>query len=83
MNGPLILALNIPFLAPEEQFASAAERLRSQIAGSTPLSGFDEVLVPGDPERRMRQRRLEAGIPIPQPIWDQIVALAAEWNIEI
>jgi LDH2 family malate/lactate/ureidoglycolate dehydrogenase len=83
LNGPLIMALNIPFLAPEEQFKSAAERLRAQIAGSSPLAGFDEVLLPGDPERRARQRRLEEGIPIPQQIWDQIVALASEWGVEI
>jgi LDH2 family malate/lactate/ureidoglycolate dehydrogenase len=83
LNGPLFMALKIAFLAPDDQFEGAAERLRAQIAGSSPLPGFDEVLVPGDPERRSRQRRLEQGIPIPQQIWDGIQALAAEWNVEI
>lgn len=83
LNGPLILALNIPFLAPEEQFQSAAERLRAQIAGSSPLAGFDEVLLPGDPEQRARRRRLEEGIPIPQQTWNDILELAAEWNVGI
>jgi uncharacterized oxidoreductase len=83
LNGPLFMALNIPFLAPEEQFQAAAERLRAQVNGSSPLPGFDEVLLPGDPERRSRQRRMAEGIPIPQQIWDQIVALAVEWDVEI
>ena len=82
-NGPLILALNIPFLAPEAQFLGAAERLRAQITGSPPITGFGEVLLPGDPELRARRQRLEEGIPIPQTTWDDIVALAAEWNVGI
>jgi uncharacterized oxidoreductase len=81
LNGPLVMALNIPFLAPAEQFQSAAERLRAQVAGSAPLAGFDEVLLPGDPERRARQQRLEHGIPLPQTIWDGIVALAREFGV--
>jgi LDH2 family malate/lactate/ureidoglycolate dehydrogenase len=82
-NGPLIVALSIPFLAPQAQFLGAAERLRAQISGSSPITGFDEVLLPGDPERRARQQRLEEGIPIPQPTWDDILALATEWKVDI
>ena len=78
LNGPIIMALNIPFLAPAEQFQAAAERLRAQIAGSAPIAGFDEVLLPGDPERRAHEQRLEQGIPLPQTTWDDIVALAHE-----
>jgi uncharacterized oxidoreductase len=81
LNGPIIMALNIPFLAPEAQFQGAAERLRAQIAGSPPIAGFDEVLLPGDPERRARQQRLEQGIPLPQTTWDGIVALAREFGV--
>jgi LDH2 family malate/lactate/ureidoglycolate dehydrogenase len=80
-NGTLILALNIAFLAPEEQFLGAAERLRAQFAKLPPIEGFDEVLLPGDPEQRARRRRLEDGIPIPQQTWDEILALAAELNV--
>jgi uncharacterized oxidoreductase len=80
-NGPLIMALNIAFLAPQAQFLGAAERLRAQIAASPPIAGFGEVLLPGDPELRARQRRLDEGIPIPQPTWDALLALAAEWNV--
>jgi LDH2 family malate/lactate/ureidoglycolate dehydrogenase len=82
-NGPLILALNIPFLGPEAQFYGAAERLREQVTACAPMPGFDSVLAPGDPERHARQRRIEAGIPIPQTTWDAIMALAAEWNVSI
>lgn len=82
-NGTLIIALDIAFLAPQEQFTGAAERLRAQIAGAPPAAGFDEVLLPGDPERRAREQRLQHGIPIPQPTWESILALAAQANVAI
>ena len=82
-SSPLVMALNIPFLAPEEQFQSAAERLRAQIAGSPPIRGFDEVLLPGDPGWRAHRQRLEHGIQLPQTIWDDIVALAREFGVVI
>ncbi len=82
-NGPVILALNIPFLGSAAQFDGAAERLRAQISTSQPIAGFDEVLLPGDPERRTRKKRLATGVSIPQPIWDDILALAEEWHVAI
>jgi LDH2 family malate/lactate/ureidoglycolate dehydrogenase len=82
-NGTLILALNTPFFAPEEQFLGAATRLRIQLSSLLPADGFDAVLLPGDPERLAAQVRLEQGIPIPQPVWDEIVALAARWNVVV
>lgn len=75
-NGTLIMALNMPVLAPEHQFLGAAERLRAQIAGAPPSAGFGEVLVPGDPELRARATRIEQGIPIPQQTWDELKGLA-------
>jgi uncharacterized oxidoreductase len=82
-NGTLIMALNTPFFAPEEQFLGAAARLRAQVGGLLPADGFAAVLLPGDPERLAAEIRLEQGIPIPQPLWDEIVALGARWNIVV
>jgi uncharacterized oxidoreductase len=82
-NGTLILALNILAFAPEQQFQGAAERLRAQVGALTPVPPAERVLLPGEPELYNRQQRMHAGIPIPQPIWDEILGLAAEWNIAV
>jgi uncharacterized oxidoreductase len=82
-NGTLILALHIPSFAPEQQFLAAAARLEEQVGGLTPAPGFDGVLLPGDPEQHTRRRRISEGIPIPQPTWDEILALAAECNVAV
>jgi LDH2 family malate/lactate/ureidoglycolate dehydrogenase len=82
-NGTLIMALNTPFFAPAEQFAGAAERLRAQASGLLPAAGFEAVLLPGDPERLAAQERLEHGIPVPQPVWDEILAHAARSDVVV
>jgi LDH2 family malate/lactate/ureidoglycolate dehydrogenase len=82
-NGTLMLALNIPAFAPEQQFLDTAARLQAQVGASLPLAGVDRVLLPGDPEQISRRRRIDEGIPIPQPTWDELTALAAEWNIAV
>jgi LDH2 family malate/lactate/ureidoglycolate dehydrogenase len=78
-----MLALNIPFFAPAEQFFAAAERLAAQVAMSPPAEGFDAVLLPGEPELRMRERRIAEGIPVAQRTWDELRALANELGISL
>ncbi len=80
-NGTLMLALRIGSFAPEQQFFSAAERLFGQIGISPPAAGFEAVLLPGEPELRMREQRLADGIPLAQSAWDEIAALAAELGV--
>lgn len=82
-NGTMIIALNTPFFAPEQQFLGAASRLRAQVGTLRPAAGFEAVLLPGDPERLARERRLAEGIPIPQPVWDGILDLAANLNVPV
>lgn len=80
-NGTLMLALRIGSFASEEQFLAAAERLAGQVGVSPPAVGFDAVLLPGEPELRMRERRLVEGIPLAQSTWDEIEALATELGV--
>jgi uncharacterized oxidoreductase len=49
------------------------------IRSSRPREGFDEVLLPGEPERRQRAARLAHGIEIDPQSWGEIrsAALAA------
>jgi uncharacterized oxidoreductase len=76
-----MLALRIGSFAPEQQFFGAAERLFGQIGISPPAAGFEAVLLPGEPELRMREQRLADGIPLAQSTWDEIAALAAELGV--
>jgi LDH2 family malate/lactate/ureidoglycolate dehydrogenase len=68
------------FIDPGE-FQARVGRLVDMMKSSEPVDGYDEVLVAGEPEWRMEQQRLRDGIPIPQPPWDRLSAVAAELKI--
>jgi len=56
-----------------EQFVAGADGLVAWVKSARPASGFDEVIVPGEPERRESVRRRE-GIPIGDALWAQLRA---------
>jgi len=65
-------------------FGGAARAL-----GTNPFSfgvptapGFDEVLIPGEPEQRSRAKRLAQGIPVAEESWRRLVATAGELGLE-
>jgi uncharacterized oxidoreductase len=58
--------------AVEREIGAAVAWIKS----SRPRAGFDEVLVPGEPERRKRAARLAGGIEIDLLSWDHVRAAA-------
>lgn len=45
--------------------------------------GVAEILLPGEPERQMRERRLRDGVPIPAGTWQDLAALAARFAVPL
>ncbi|MBN9335776.1 Ldh family oxidoreductase [Devosia sp.] len=46
------------------------------IRNAVPAEGFDAVLIPGERGRALREKRRFEGVPIADPVWNQIQALA-------
>jgi uncharacterized oxidoreductase len=63
--------------AYQRQVAAALDALREV----PPADGFDRVLVSGDVERRSRERRQREGIPLPEPTWADLQAIAARFGV--
>ena len=51
------------------------------IRETKPISGVDSVLIPGDPERKMRAERTKNGVPLPDDTWAAIVNTAREVGV--
>ena len=51
------------------------------IRATKPVAGVDAVLVPGDPERKMRADRTKNGVPLPDDTWAAIVNTAREVGV--
>ncbi|GIW92847.1 MAG: dehydrogenase [Pirellulaceae bacterium] len=47
------------------------------------VEGAGEILLPGDPERRQRQERLENGIPIEDAVWNRLTELARQLAVPV
>jgi LDH2 family malate/lactate/ureidoglycolate dehydrogenase len=75
-RGVLMLAVRADVFDGLEVVSDRAEQLVGEIRSSTPLEGFDEVSVPGDPELEARRRYVESGIPVPDSVLAQLRRLA-------
>jgi LDH2 family malate/lactate/ureidoglycolate dehydrogenase len=62
--------------------AAAAETLR-RVRATPPAEGVEQVLIPGEPERRSAERRRAEGIPVAEDTWQAITATAAGLGVSI
>ncbi len=65
------------FLAPGE-LQSRMEALVASLKSSAAASGYNEVLVAGDPEWRIESRRLREGIPLDPATWEMLRSLSTD-----
>ena len=56
---------------------------RHRVRAIPPAPGFDEVLMPGDPEVRTRAIRQRDGIPIAEDIWQSVTETATSLECDI
>jgi len=59
------------------------DELFRRVKGSELAPGSEEILIPGDPERRMQERRLREGIYIEDTTWGEIRALGEELGVAV
>jgi uncharacterized oxidoreductase len=55
--------------------------VKAYVKSARPAPGFDEVLVPGEPERRYAAMRMETGIEVDDTTWRDIRSAAATLGI--
>ena len=68
----LVVVLDLWGIRPEKDYRQAAGELLDKVRNCPPAKGFDEVLLPGDPEHRIHAERLQTGIPVPESTWTRI-----------
>jgi LDH2 family malate/lactate/ureidoglycolate dehydrogenase len=54
-----------------------------RVKGMRPAQGFDEVLIPGEPEIRSKAARLKDGILISQTTWDRIIDAGRRVGVDV
>lgn len=80
-NGVLFVLLNVEAFRPMAAFFADSGQIADRIKETKPAPGFDEVLLPGEPEVRSQQARQATGIPLDDTTWQQIVQAAADLGV--
>ena len=60
--GACIIAINPAVFVSTDEQGAAVDRLFSRVKSVPPAPGFDEVLIPGEPERQARERHGQQGV---------------------
>jgi LDH2 family malate/lactate/ureidoglycolate dehydrogenase len=82
-NGIFFEAMDIQSFTPLDEFKERMDRLLRAMRASKRAPGSTEILVPGDPEARMEEKRLAKGVPIPEATWEEFTALADRLGLNI
>ena len=75
-NGMLSIYMAVDYFNAEQGFAADAKQYIEFFKSSQPVASNGEVLIPGEPERRIRAEREANGIPLPGEAWQSIVDTA-------
>ena len=82
-SGIFIFAVDATVFRPLAAYEKALERTLGRIKTVPPAPGFEEVLLPGEPEARTRLQRLRDGIPIPDQTWLAVCDAGAEMGVDV
>jgi len=82
-NAVFFLVLDINQFAGAEHFLKEVSGLTENVKACPKSEGVQEILVPGDPERRSRTQRLQSGIPLDDGTWNQLSSLAERLGVQL
>ncbi len=80
-NGMLTVILDPAAVGDSDVFRREREAMVAHVKAARPAPGVDEVMVPGDPERKANAERDRTGIPIEDITWQQITEAAGKVGV--
>jgi uncharacterized oxidoreductase len=75
-NGMLAILISPAALGDAGAIGEDFLTLREYLRNTRPAPGVEQVMVPGDPERRSRAERKQNGIPLSDGTWSELCAIA-------
>lgn len=81
LNSMFAIVTNLEHLGGAAHVAEGVEATRAHIVGARRAPGFDEIRLPGDPERAAAAMRARDGIPIDERTLDQIIQAAEDLGL--
>ena len=81
--GTLVIVLNVSAFRPLSDFRAAVSGRLKKIKAVKPAPGFAEVMLPGEPERRMSARRKVDGINLPEDTFLKLKETAGKLGVAL
>ncbi len=81
LNSMLATVIDASRLGDPATLKQDVAAVGAHVRGSRVAPGFDEILLPGEPERRLAESRRREGIEVDPTTWQQIAEAAAELGI--
>lgn len=82
-QNSVVAAINIGMFADVEDYKSHIDTLIDCLKALPTAEGFDEVLVPGEPEDKCYDERIEHGIPLPGGTVSNLRRVAERFGMEL
>lgn len=77
-----ILVTSLTAFRDPESYEATADSILAGLKAIPPAEGFNEVMIPGEPEMRTAESRARTGIPIPEAMWVNMVDAAQRVGVD-
>ncbi len=74
------MALDIRHFCDVEAFKAQLQDTVDRLRKQSPLVGGQEVMAPGDPEKKSYQRRIVEGIPVDKEVYEDYLAISKDFS---
>jgi uncharacterized oxidoreductase len=82
-NGMLTIMIDPSRLVDRSWLTDEIKAMTDYVTASPAIKAHGKVMIPGDPERQSRARRIAAGIPIDDETWRELVEAAKRLNVPV
>ncbi len=82
-KGDFMIAIDPKAFVAQEEFRARALEFIEQVKSSRKVPGVGEIMAPGEPEQKARERRLREGIPIADEVWTELEQIAKELGVDL
>ncbi len=82
-NGVLLITLDVAQFLPLDDFYREADIFIEHVKSSPTAPGFDEILLPGEIESKVKRQRAVEGIFVEEETWNQVLAWGRKFGIDL
>jgi uncharacterized oxidoreductase len=83
LAGVFLVALDPAAFGDGDSYRAQVTGVLDGLTRVPPAPGVESVLVPGDPERRSRERRAREGVAVPEATWSDLLAISERFGVEL